>query len=154
MAIRLKKRQYGQASIELAMSVLMFVTMMGLLIGLSIYLYINHVFLTAAREGARMAAIDTNFANGGTQATGIQDVQTWVINFVQSSSSFQLTNNNISVSGPNGSVIGDRTMTVNVSYQLQNPVQILTFINRLTGGSAEGLDTFTINDTATMRYEE
>ncbi len=143
----------GQGSIELVMSLLFFVMMLGTLLSLSLYMYMNHVFLTAAKEGARVAAADSNFGNGNT-TQGTTDVQTWVNQFVQSSSGITLNANNVTVSGPNGSQVGSRTMTVTVSYQFNNPVQIRGFIDRLNGGSGTGLDTFNITNTATMRYEE
>lgn len=144
----------GQASIELVMSLLMFVAMLGSLLSISMYLYINHIFLTAAKEGARVAAVETDLANGATSAQGVSDVQDWVQDFVSSSTGIQLDPSNIDVSGPDGATVGSRTVTVTVNYEFQNPVQIRTFMNRMTGGSATGLDTFTISNTATMRYEE
>jgi hypothetical protein len=146
--------QKGQASIELVMSLLLFVAMLGTLLSLSMYMYINHTFLTAAKEGARMAAVEANLANAGTWATGEDNVIEWVQNFVSSSSGIALADDDIALSGPDGGTIGNRTVTVTVSYEFQNPVQIRTFMNRLSGGSASGLDTFTITNTATMRYEE
>jgi hypothetical protein len=143
----------GQASIELVMSLLMFVMMLGSLLSLSMYMYINHSFLTASKEGARTAAVETNLANASTYSTGLSNVRTWVKSFVSSSTGIQLADSNITLTGPTGTY-GSRTVAVTVTYNFQNPVQIRTFMNRLGGGSATGLDTFTITNTATMRYEE
>jgi Flp pilus assembly protein TadG len=149
-----RSKKQGQGTVEMVMSMLLFTAMIGALVSLSLYLYINHSFLTAAKEGARVAAADSNFANTATINTGITNVRNWVRTFVSNSTGIQLSNSNINVTGPTGSSTGNRRMTVTITYQFQNPVQIRTFLNRLSGGSATGLDTFTITNTATMRYEE
>jgi len=148
------KRYDGQGSVELLMTLLIFIMMLGTLMSISFYLYLNNAFWTAAKEGARAASVDQNFANTTTVATGVTDVQTWVINFVQNSIGITIPASDITVTGPTGAVIGSRTMQVTISYQFQNPVAIRTFINKLGGGNTTGLDTFTISSTATMRYEE
>lgn len=146
-------RRKGQASIELVMSLIFFVMMLGTILSLSMYMYVQHTFLTGAKEGARAAAVNTNLANAGTYATGESEVKATVTDFVSSTTNIALDNNDIDIDGPSGAV-GNRTVTITISHQFENPVQIRTFIDRLNGGSAEGLDTFTINGTATMRYEE
>jgi Flp pilus assembly protein TadG len=151
--LRQKTGRSGQASIEFVMSLLLFVSMLGTLLSLSMYLYMHHTFLTAAKVGARTAAADSRLANANTYDDGVANVRSKVKSFVSSSTSVSLDDTDIEVDGPNGAQ-GDRTVTVTVSYDFENPVQIRTFINRLSGGSSEGLDTFTISDNATMRYEE
>lgn len=146
-------RKSGQTAIELVMSLLLFVAMLGTLLSLSLYLYLNHTFLTAAKEGARTASVETNLADGNTYAAGVANVRSWVKSFISSSSGIQLQDSDITVTGPTGT-FGSRTVTVTVSYAFQNPIQIRTFIDKLSGGSANNLDTFTISNTATMRYEE
>ncbi len=143
----------GQGTIELVMSLLLFVMMLGTILSISTYLYINHIFLTAAKEGARAAAVESNLADAATYADGETNVQDRVVEFVAQSTGIELTPSDVDLTGPTGAV-GDRTVEVSVTYQFQNPVQIRTFINRLGGGSASGLDTFNIGSTATMRYEE
>lgn len=148
-----KHATQGQAAVEMVMSVLMFVIMLAMVMSLSLYLYVQHTLFTAAREGARIAAVDPSFGNAATTSTGTANVQSWVQNFVSSSTGIQLNNSNITVSGPTGAT-GSRNITVTLNYTFQNPVQVLTLLNRLGGGSATGLDTITMSSNATMRYEE
>lgn len=148
-------RRCGQASIELVMSLLMFVIMLGTLLSLSMYMYLNHTFLAAAKEGARMGSVETGLAQPSGSAsynTSVQNVKNWVKNF-SNSAGVTLADSNVTLTGPTGTA-GNRTITVTVNYSFDNPIQIRTFINRLSGGSLTGLDTFTITNTATMRYEE
>lgn len=148
-----KQAHKGQAAVEMVMSILMFVIMLAMIMSMSLYLYVQHTLLTAAREGARIAAVDPNFGNAGTTSTGTSNVQAWVQNFVNSSTGIQLNNNDIVVNGPTG-VAGSRNIAVSINYTFQNPIQVLTLLNRLGGGSATGLDTITMSSNATMRYEE
>lgn len=143
----------GQAAVEMVMSVLMFVIMLAMVMSISLYLYVQHTLLTAAREGARIAAVDPNFGSAGTTSVGTANVQAWVRNFVSSGTGIALANNNITVAGPTGAA-GSRNITVTLNYTFQNPVQVLTLLNRLGGGAATGLDTITMSSNATMRYEE
>ncbi len=148
-------KQSGQAAIELVMSLLLFVMMVGTLLSLSLYMYVHHSFLTAAKEGARAAAVEASLANAGTRQTGVNNVADTVVDFVSGSTGITLNrNSNVTVTGPTGATVGDRTVTVTVNYAFDNPIQIRTFMNRLSGGSAEDLDKLTISHTATMRYEE
>lgn len=151
---RCRRARRGQAAVELMMSMLFFMAMIGMLLSVSVYLYINHTFLTGAKEGARAAAVEVNLANVATYNTGVANVRTWVRNFIRSSTGITMADSGITVTGPTGSTVGNRTVQVRLSYTFQNPVQIRTFLNRLGGGTATGLDTFTITNTATMRYEE
>lgn len=147
--------QAGQASIELVMSLLMFVMMLGTLLSLSMYMYMHHNFLTAAKEGARAAAAESKLGSQATYDEGVQNVKDRVSEFVGSTTGIDLDPvTDIIVDGPNPTGNGDQTVTVTVTHDFENPIQIRTFMNRLSGGSAEGLDTFTISDNATMRYEE
>jgi uncharacterized protein (UPF0333 family) len=146
-------KRHGQASIELVMSILFFVMMLGTLLSMSMYMYINHTFLTGAKEGARKAAVESRLANSNTRSQGEATVKAYVRDLVSSSSGIQLANSNITLTGPVGTV-GDRNVTVTITYDFQNPVQVRTFIDRLSGGSQTGLDTFRISNRATMRYEE
>lgn len=134
------------------MSLLLFVAMTGIMISSSAYLYVNQLFLAAAREGARAAATDTRLA-GAAAATATSEIKTRVKNFVSQTSGIQLQDNNITLTGPTGST-GNRTVSLNINYQFTSPIRIGTYINRLNGGSTSASDTFTINSTATMRYEE
>jgi hypothetical protein len=149
--------QKGQAAIELVLSLLLFVMMLGTLMSLSLYLYISHTFLAASKEGARVAAVDSRFLNAGTQAAATANVRTWVKNFVQSSCNMALADSDIQVTPPAG-VVGQRTVTVTVAKQFDNPIQIRTFMDKLSNtsnsGSSTNLDRFTISNTATLRYEE
>ena len=49
--------------------------------------------------------------------------------------------------------VADREVTVAISYEFENPIPFFAMISTLTGGDS-GSDTFQMNSSATMRYEE
>ncbi len=154
---RLRTCFKGQATVELMFSIMMFVSMLGTLIMVSLYLYMSNTLLTAAKEGARVASINQDLAatqGSTTYNDGVSAVQSWVQSFMQTSSGIVLPTSDVSVSGPTGTV-GSRTVQVTVSYQFQDPLAIRTFMSELGGhGTSSGLDTYTLTNSATMRYEE
>lgn len=154
MAFKRNLKKRGQGAVETLMSMLVFVMMLGTLVSFSLYLFMNHTLFTAAKEGARMASIESRLATAATQAAGIANVRTWVKNFMSGSSGQQLADANITVTGPTGAVVGSRTVTVQVTYTLNNPVAVRGFMAALGGQSATGLDRFNLVSQATMRYEE
>ena len=149
-----RKRQKGQAVIELTVSIIMFVLMIALTFSISTYLYVQHAIISAAREGARQAALNTDIGDTSTQSAGQQTVEDYVVSNVQSLTGLTMETQNVTVTPPasNGQV-GDRTVTVQINYTMQNPLPVAAFLQAL-GASGEGLDTIPVASTATMRYEE
>jgi Flp pilus assembly protein TadG len=154
-----REKAKGQAIIELIGNIVIFSVMIALVATLSSYLYLQHVVLTAAREGARTGALSNAFAQGN-DSQGITEVQDAVRDFMAQSAGQSLTSDNstITVTPPQdeaeGGVFGQRSVTVNIEYELTNPVPIADFIEGLTGGSYENLRKIPISAEASMRFEE
>lgn len=157
--MRRLKNAKGQAIVELVVNVIVFAIMIALTAGLSSYLYLEHLILTAAREGARAAALDGDFALGNT-ATATTNVQTVVKDFMRNTAGQVLNdaNSEINVTAPDpAGVKGDRTVGVEVIYEVANPVAIADFIAQYGSGAADAnapLSTFRMEGSAMMRYEE
>lgn len=152
------KRQKGQATVELVMSILFFVAMLCIILGLSLYLYVQHIFISAAKEGVRVAAIQRSFATDPASAAGLANVRNRVRGLIPGSTTLILRDQDIQVSGPNPAndpnAVGNRTITVTLNGNFRNPIQIRNFLNTLGGGSSGPPETITITSRATMRYEE
>ncbi len=146
----------GQAMVELCGSVIIFAIMAALMTSLSIMLYMQHVVITAAREGARTGAVNTAFANNNEQA-GINAVNSKVTEVIQQMAGQSLTSENseIEVMAPDDSEpYGERTVRVTVTYNMTNPIPIGSFIEGMSGGDHSGLKSIPITASASMRYEE
>lgn len=153
MRVFVKRRsRSGQAVVELCFSIIMFTIMLAMIATLCLYLYMQNSVITAAREGARVAASDINFQSSSTSSTAITNVQNHVISFFQQTTGQTLGSGNISVTGPSGSTTGYRNMVVTVTYTLTNPINISGFMQAL--GAGPGLGSFNLSATATTRYEE
>lgn len=148
-----KRRPSGQAQVELVLGAIIFVLMMGLTGTMSAYLYLQHAFITAARDGARVGAMDPNFANGGA-STATASVKSAVIDFAGATTGQVLTDGDITVTPPDMSdPVGERSVEVEINYDMANPLNVEGLITALTG-STHGLDTIPIYARAAMRYEE
>ena len=159
MAKRAKSK--GQAVIELTLSTIMFTILVTLVASVSIYLYVQHSVVSAAREGVRVASTDPNFESGGNQAQGITDVKNRVKDFMASATGQTLddSNSEIDVTPPDATdPQGQRTVQVQVTYTMQNPIPIADFIAAVgSSGSADSnnpLKEIPVTATATMRFEE
>lgn len=153
---QLKGQAQGQAMVELCGSVIIFAIMAALMTSLSIVLYMQHVVITAAREGARTGAVSTAFANNNEQA-GINAVNSKVSEVIQQMAGQSLTaeNSDIEVTAPDdGDPYGERTVRVTVTYNMTNPIPIGSFIEGMSGGDQSGLKSIPITASASMRYEE
>ncbi|MCA9788601.1 MAG: hypothetical protein KC476_08060 [Cyanobacteria bacterium HKST-UBA06] len=147
-------KQRGQASVDLVGSLIMFTVMMGFLASMSVFLYINNVFTTAASMGARTAAVEGALADAGTFSQGESAVKQVVKDFVGNSTGITLEDSDISVSMPTGT-FGERTVTVQIVEVMESPVKVMTLLNNMREeGSSGHEDEFTISASATMHYEE
>ncbi|MCA9842699.1 MAG: hypothetical protein KC475_11330 [Cyanobacteria bacterium HKST-UBA03] len=132
----------------------MFTVMMGFLASMSVFLYINNVFTTAASMGARTAAVENTLADAGTFSQGEAAVKQVVKDFVGNATGIQLTDSDIAVTAPTGT-FGERTVTVSIVEVIESPVKVMTMLNNMREqGSSGDEDEFTISAVATMHYEE
>ncbi|MEM0952449.1 MAG: TadE family protein [Cyanobacteria bacterium P01_H01_bin.74] len=148
----------GQAVIEIIASLIIFTVMVSLTFTVSAYLYLQHAMTTAAREGARQAALNADIGDTSTEDTGISAVETYVENEI-----FQLTGQpfdsgtaSITVRPPSASAnqaSGSRDVRVDINWTMANPVNISGFFSAL-GADGSAFERIPVVATATMRYEE
>ena len=124
----LKRDQKGQSLVEFALVVpLLMLIILGIVEFSRLFELVN-VVTSAAREGARVAAVT---------APDVSRVQNTARNVLTAGSVTQTPT--ISVSGPNG--LSEITVTVRVTY------------TPITGFFIPGIQTMNIQRTATMRWE-
>jgi len=152
-----RRASAGQAVIESIVSLILFVMMLGLIMAISVYLYFQQALVTAAREGAREASLNADLGSLSSESGGIADVEDYVANEIQQLTGQVIGNNaNIVVTPPSASasqVPGERTVRVDISWSLNNPVGIGNFLTAM-GGDGSAFTTIPVSATATMRYEE
>lgn len=149
-----RRRRKGQSMIELTASLIMFVIMIALIFSISAYLYMQHAMVSAAREGARTASLNTDIGDSDTQADGVNDVEDYVVTAVNNLTGITIEPENVTVTPPDpGAAQGERTVTVQINYSMENPLPIAAFLQAF-GASGEGLDIIPVVASATMRYEE
>jgi Flp pilus assembly protein TadG len=156
-ALRSKLRQSskGQVMIEMALAIIIFCLFLMFLVMISFYLYFQHTFLTAARDGARFAATEPKLAsaNATERSEGIDDVKDHVRNFVQTTTGMVLSNGEITVTGPTGTV-GNREVQVTIVHTYDSPFHPSEMLSGDAAVTAESVESFEINATAVMFYEE
>jgi hypothetical protein len=152
----LKQKHSGQAIVEMCFSLIMFAIMISLISTLCVFLYVQSNLITAAREGARVAAADPNFKAAGTVATGTTNVKNRVIAYFTQTTAQTIPATDITVTGPTGATLGYRNMTVQVNFVLNNPIPIGNFLAALGVDSAitNKVSTINMTSTASTRYEE
>jgi hypothetical protein len=151
-----RKAAKGQAVIESIASIILFTMMLGLVMAITVYLYFQQALVTAAREGARQAALNADIGSAGSEGNGIGTVQNFVINQVQQTTGQTLAAADITVTPPSASpdqTPGNRTVNVQITWNMTNPVGVGNFVEAL-GGDGEPFKTIPVSATATMRYEE
>ncbi len=151
---RKKEATKGQAIIEMIFSVIMFAIMIASVTAMSSYLYVQHATITAAREGARVAALNSNLGSLANVGAGESEVETYVADMMAATSGITLNAGDVTVTAPDDlDPLGDRTVQVDIDYQLNNPVPVGALLTALTG-NAYGFDVIPIHSEATMHYEE
>lgn len=152
----LSRRQKGQASVDIVASLIMFSIMLASLVSISLFLYLNHAFATAAAIGGRVASSDVNIGNPTTFATGEANVKSQVKDFIKSASGIELENNQISVTAPTGA-IGNRQVKVSITHNVDSPIKVQSMMSQMAHPGQpppEGADKFTISSAATFHYED
>jgi hypothetical protein len=157
-SLKRHKAASGQVVIEAIASIIIFTMMLALVMSISVYLYFQQALVTAAREGARHAALNADLGSASTQQDGMDTVEDFIADEVQ-----QLTGQSYSpgvasiiVTPPSASADqtpGRRNVRVDITWNMTNPIGIAGFINAL-GGDGSAFDQIPVSATATMRYEE
>jgi hypothetical protein len=142
----------GQGIIEMIFGMIMFVSMISLSCTVCMYLYMQHALVSAAREGARTAAIQEGYATGAA-ASATAAVTAAVKNFVQQTTGQTLADSNVVVTPPSGAT-GQRNVRVQVNYTLKNPIPIAGFMSGLGATGTSSYDNISMAASSTMRYEE
>ncbi len=144
----------GQAIIEMLFSIIMFAIMLSSVVAMSSYLYVQHATITVAREGARIAALNTDLGTVGSVAAGETEIENYIINMLSTTSGITLTEGDVIITPPSDlDPVGDRSVQVEIDYDLNNPIPVGAILSALTGNSY-GFDTISIHSEATMHYEE
>ena len=153
-----RKRKSGQAIIESIVGILIFCILLALIMSITAYLYFQQALVTAAREGARQASLNSDIGALNTENAGINYVQNYVITEIEqlTGQSYNSSQASIVVTPPSKSpsqVNGKRMVTVAINWKMKNPVNIAGLLRALgTDGSA--FETIPVYAMATMRYEE
>jgi hypothetical protein len=151
LSIKSKAHSAGQAVIELVFSLIVFTIILALISTACVYLYMQHTIITAAREGARAAAINVDIADNF--ATGETAVKTRVQNFFSQTTGQTLSLTNIIVNPPTGPV-GHRNVSVQVNFTIQNPIPIADFLSALGVANTSSISNIPVSANSSMRYEE
>src|SRR5690606_11916825 len=132
----------GQAIIESIVGILIFTILLALIMSVTVYLYFQQALVTAAREGARQAALNSDIGALNTENAGINYVENYVINEIQqlTGQSYNSNQASIVVTPPSQSpsqINGKRMVTVTINWNLKNPVNIAGLLRALgANGSA------------------
>jgi hypothetical protein len=144
--------QSGQGIIEIMATLIIFTILLGLTANTSVYLYLAHTFISAARYGARVAAIDPTMTTQTSTAQG--NVVSKVQAYLTSTTGLTVATNNIQVTAPDAAgTVGSRTVTVVINYDLPLPLNVAAVVQAF-GGSGAGLSSIPIHTSAMMHYEE
>ncbi len=149
-----KRAEKGQAIIEMIFSIIMFAIMLSSVTAMSAYLYVQHATITAAREGARIAALNSDLGSAANVGVGEAAVEDFVIDMMASASGITISSADVTVTAPDAlDPVGDRSVQIDIDYELTNPIPVGSILTALTGNSY-GFDTIPIHSEATMHYEE
>lgn len=154
-SLRRRKAASGQAVIESIGSIILFTILLAIMMTMVVYLYFQQALVTAAREGARQAALNSSLGNAATQNTGISYVQQYVKDEVKSltGQTYDASKATITVTPPTG-VQGQRTVNVTITWRIQNPLAGVTTLIGDLGGNGNAFNWIPVSAGASMRYEE
>lgn len=150
---RFRQPATGQVVVESIASIIIFTMMLALVMTITLWLYLQQATVTAAREGARQASLNSDLGVTGTRTTAVNTIKTYVINSVRQLTGKTVATSEINVTGPTGATTGQRTVTVTINTTFRNPVRISNFLEAL-GADGTPFDRVPLTGTATMRYEE
>lgn len=147
--------QPAQGAFELIAGTVVFALLTTMIASLSIYLYVAHSAVTAAREGVRLAALSADIAESATFAAAEADVVARVQEVMRNSTGQELADADIEVVAPGAAEPeGQRSVTVRIDYNLATPLNAGGVLQAFgASGGSVGL-TLPVRAEATMRYEE
>ncbi|MEB3244780.1 MAG: TadE family protein [Vampirovibrionales bacterium] len=147
----------GQAIVEAIGTILITSLMMGVLTGSTYYLYVQQVYTSAARDAARMASLNAQMGNAGTQSTARSSTISYVQDYIEDTLGQTLGSESITVTPPvSGGTVGNRQVTVEIETTLDTPVVLSALMDVLGASDASKtkVASIPVYAKATMRYEE
>jgi hypothetical protein len=153
-----RSRKAGQAIVESIVGILIFTMLLAFIMSITAYLYFQQALVTAAREGARQASLNTDIGATTTESAGKAYVKNYVIDEIQqlTGQTYNSTMASITVSPPSQSpnqANGKRMVSVTINWNMKNPVNIAGFVEAM-GADGSAFDVIPVYAMATMRYEE
>jgi hypothetical protein len=153
-----RPRKSGQAIIESIVGILIFSMLLAFIMSITAYLYFQQALVTAAREGARQASLNTDIGATTTENAGITYVKNYVIDEIRqlTGQTYSSTMATIAISPPSRSpnqTNGKRMVSVTINWNMKNPVNIAGLLEAL-GADGSAFDVIPVYAMATMRYEE
>lgn len=153
-----RRAKSGQVVVEAVASIIIFTMMLALVMSVSVYLYFQQALVTAAREGARQASLNSDLGAGATEQNGIDTVKTYVTEEIEKLTGQTDTDGSavITVTPPSQSAsqtAGKREVSVVINWKMINPIGVSGLLEAL-GADGSAFSTIPVYATATMRYEE
>lgn len=146
-------RLAGQGTVELIFTTIIFSVLLAFTANVSVYLYVVHSFTSAARHGARIAAMDTDLASADPAAAK-DTIASEIQSFIQGTTGITIDSSAVQIIPPDAAQpVGARSVTVVIDYNLPLPLNVSGLIEAM-GGSGEGLDSVPIHAGAVMHFEE
>ncbi|MGE0199514.1 MAG: TadE/TadG family type IV pilus assembly protein [Candidatus Melainabacteria bacterium] len=148
-------RHGGQGLIEIIGMLVVFTILICMMTSISAYLYVQHALTTVAREGARVASLNSDLADAANQSSAEDEIKSYVQNAMMQMTGQSLEADSIDVTPPDAAgTSGERTVTVAINYNMDNPVPIDSFLSAFPNTDGNHFSTIPVFSTATMRYEE
>ncbi len=149
-----RDKKSGQGIIELIVGILMFTLLIALVVNVSTYLYVQHTMVTAAREGARVAALNEEIGDPDSASAGVEAVRDHITGMVVDTTGISLDEENITITPPNpADPIGERSVSVEIDMTFEHVLPASEFAAALSQASATGGSSL-LHAEASMHYEE
>jgi hypothetical protein len=149
----LRSHQKGQATLELIPTLICFAMMLAVVSALCLYLYLQNITITVAREGARFASLNAELGTTATQAVGTAAVKSRISDMVQNALGSPLPANGVTITPPTGT-LGNRLVKVKINMNITNPISIPDFNATFNGEPAKLFETIPLTAEASAHYEE
>lgn len=151
---RRQRAHKGQAVLESIAGIIIFVVMMALMANVSVYLYMQNALTTAAREGARKAAMSTGLS-GSDLAGATAAIKDHVQDVFATATGQLIDDANIQIDAPDSQAAqGDRDVQVSVTFEYETPIDISGFVTAFGEEDGASSGTFDMTASAKMHYEE
>lgn len=153
----------GQGMLEIIAGLILFVLLTLATLFVSMYLYVQHAVVTAAREGARIASLSEEIGNPSSVSAGVAAVKSHVIDFMRSTTGIDMSESDISVEPPSAAeATGERTVQVEINYMLGEVLPMSDLFANFSSSSPDGsppdadsgFSDINVVARAKMHYEE